>query len=224
MNRITIRVTNTKELAQKIFTITETQSPAAVLSSVRLLIQRSFNSMKNQMIADFLNLKITEEIMAGPHASNISGTLATLSGLDYGNLFSFIGFEQGSNPIDVIVEILQSTELVYVKSIPRYIEFEIHMPTAQMIFNATPMPWADGRSWAQGIEQGISGLGLYIYKSEGVQKSRSGTAIQTHFGSRSDSRPGLAPKRRTEYGRFNNKQYISAFINDWNNKFNKITL
>jgi len=225
MNRISIRITNHREIAKKFTNITETRSPALLLSSVRLMLQRNFNSMKNQMIAEFLNLKVTQEIMAGPNASNISGTLSTLSGADYGNLFSFIGFNSSDSPIDVIIEILQSTKLVYVKSIPRYIDFYIDIPTAQTIFEATPMPWADGRSWAQGIEQGISGLGLYIYKSGGAgSSSRSGTAIQTRFGSQSKSRPGLTSFRKTEYGRFNNQPYISSFINEWSKKFSDIKI
>ena len=56
------------------------------------------------MIAEFLNHPISLELKGGISANNISGTLGGVT-----NLFSFIGFDSGDDPIDPIVEILQKT-------------------------------------------------------------------------------------------------------------------
>jgi hypothetical protein len=73
--------------------------------------------------------------------------------------------------------------------------FEI--PTTKEIFDMTPMPWATGRSWARGIESGISGLGYYLKK---VKNSRSGLGVQS---STSKVRSGAV---------FRNTKYISDLI------------
>ena len=80
------------------------------------------------------------------------------------------------------------------------------MPTAQQIFLATPLPWETGRSWAKGIEEGISGLGYYIKQ---VKNSRSGLGVQ----SQNQVRKGV---------RFNNTQYISSLIKKYNKKIKEL--
>ena len=57
------------------------------------------------------------------------------------------------------------------------IEYRVDVPTEAEITTVTPMPWEGGRSWAYGIERGISGYGFYIYKK--WKTSRSGGAIQS---------------------------------------------
>jgi hypothetical protein len=50
-------------------------------------------------------------------------------------------------------------------------------PSVKEIFEMTPLPWAQGRSWAEGIEKGISNFGQFLAK--GGDKSRSGGGIQS---------------------------------------------
>ena len=215
-------ITNKLDIIRQMNKISSDQRTYASVVSPRTMLQRSFFSLKTQMLAEFENLPVTREIRAGPTAENISGTLSTKAG--YGNLFSFIGFREGSDPIKNIVEKLTTTNIRFVKVTPKEILYEVDLPSAQEIFAVTPMPWANGRSWAQGIEQGISGLGWYIYRKRGVKGSRSGTAIQTHFSRRSASRPILTKARgsfrKAEFGRFNNTAYISSFLDKWRRIFN----
>ena len=84
------------------------------------------------------------------------------------------------------------------------VKYYINIPEASEIFKATPMPWASGRSWARGIETGISGLGYLLRKEDG----RSGKAIQT--------------KSKVRSGGFQNTSYISALINKYKKQFNSI--
>ncbi len=79
------------------------------------------------------------------------------------------------------------------------VTYNVTIPEASDIFKATPLPWASGRSWAQGIETGISGLGYLLRK----EKGRSGKAVQS--------------KTKVRSGGFQNTQYISALINKYKN-------
>jgi hypothetical protein len=173
-------------------------------TEVRKIFQRAFQKKKNEMIAEFLNHPVTIEIKKGTNASNISGTLGGGSG----NLFSFIGFNSGDDPIEPILKILQSVTFDYVNSSKKTINYRVNIPTAKDIFAVTPMPWAPGRSWAKGIENGISGLGFYLRKE--TSSSRSGIGIQS-------------PRRVRKTGtRFKNTSYISTFLKKYKKEFENL--
>lgn len=171
--------------------IIDSQSPKFLRKEFNDIVQDKFNKIKNQLIQEFLNHPVTQEIKAGPNATNSSGTLN-----GKGNLFSFIGFYEGDDPIQDILNILESIEVKFIKDIQSGNQFSINFPDAKDIFAVTPMPWASGRSWAKGIESGISGLGFYMFKKS--SQSRSGEAIQTGVSINSV--------------RFKNTQYISALL------------
>lgn len=163
---------------------------------VVLQISQQFEKIKQDMLNEFDNHPVTREINDGISASNISGTLDGIT-----NLYSFIGFNEGDNPTKVIRDLLEKSTykiITNTNGISSIASFEI--PTSQEIFAITPMPWATGRSWARGIETGISGIGYYL-KVE--KNSRSGLGIQNKKQVRSNIR-------------FKNIAYISALINKFN--------
>lgn len=161
----------------------------------------SFNKIKREMIAEFKNHPVTVEIKAGPFAENSSGTLG-----GYGNLFSFIGFDEGDSPTDNIEGLLNLTRIEYNRETKDGFIMTIYLPSKQEIFSETPMPWASGRSWAEGIERGISGFGQYL-NTESIS-SRSGEGIETN-----------SVIRR---GKFKNTPYISALMNKYLKRFQQI--
>ena len=151
---------------------------------------------KNIMIKEFENHLVTKEIESGPEGYNQSGTLN-----GYGNLFSFIGFEEGMNPIEPVRAILNKA--LNVRSIPSshksmMVKFIIELPSKEEVFAASPNPWAIGRSWAKGIEQGMSGFGEYLNTMS--FKSRSGEGIQA--------------QKKIRSGGFSNTKYLSDIINN----------
>jgi len=155
------------------------------------------------MIKEFLSHPVTVEIMAGPSSSNISGTLGGVS-----NLFAFIGFDQGDQPISPILTLLEGVDLIYNKEIRNKgigVSFTASLPDAETIFTVTPLPWATGRSWAEGIERGLSGLGYLIRKSGG----RSGAAVQSRVN-------------KVRGGRFQNQAYISSLIKKYKKRFEEL--
>ena len=163
--------------------------------------KKNFDETKEEMIKEFMSDPVTIEILSGASSSNISGTLNGQA-----NLFAFIGFDSGANPIDPIITLLNSIKYKDSGESAKGRKFSVIMPTSDDIFSVTPMPWAAGRSWAKGIEQGISGLGYLLNKSSG--SSRSGVAIQATSKVRS--------------AKFNNRPYISALLKKYKKKFKKI--
>lgn len=140
---------------------------------VRIVAEEIFEKSKQQLIQEFENHPVTKEIQAGPDASNESGTLG-----GRGNLFSFIGFNDGADPIAPIKELLQGIEFSSSKG-RRFgsgFQFKVNMPDQGELENVSKMPWETGRSWLYDIERAISGLGQYLYGQ--FKNSRSGTGMQ----------------------------------------------
>lgn len=180
------------------------QAPKVLKRDFEKDFKKRFDDLKKDMIKEFLSNPVTIEISSGPTSTNISGTLGGKS-----NLFAFIGFNSGEDPIKPILEILESINFKNNGNSKKGIgiEYSVDIPSPDAIFAVTPMPWATGRSWARGIETGISGLGYLLNKSSG--KSRSGVAIQTS-----------KPVRR---GGFKNVPYISALIRKYEKKFKQLS-
>ena len=185
----------------------ELQADKEYQKQVNSIIDSEFNKIKNDYIQEFINHPITQEIKGGINAANTSGTLGGIT-----NLYSFIGFDEGTDPIRPIEDLLNKSNYRIVfnnKATDSTVIFDI--PTAAQIFEITPMPWAIGRSWARGIETGISGLGYYLKK---IKNSRSGLGIQS---STEQIRTGAS---------FKNTKYISDLINRFSKdlkNLNKIT-
>jgi ribosomal protein S17E len=144
-------------------------------SSKRILQQ--FEDIKNKMIQEFLNHPVTKEINAGLYSSNISQTLSAIN--NDGNLFTFIGFDISDDPIAPIENVLSKIQIDIIKTY-NTVSINIKYPTIDEIWNVTPMPWQEGRSWAKGIESGISGLNYYFHLKKASEKSRSTEGVQLH--------------------------------------------
>tara|TARA_R110002050_G_scaffold6443_8_gene26652 strand:+ start:3233 stop:3817 length:585 start_codon:yes stop_codon:yes gene_type:complete len=176
------------------------QLPKAVRRDFEKEIRKEFKKIKDEMLKEFLTDSVTLEILEGAGATNISGTLGGVS-----NLFAFIGFDSGEQPITPILQLLEGTQITYKQEIRKReigVEFDVSLPTAQDIFAVTPLPWASGRSWSEGIERGLSGLGYLLRKSGG----RSGAAVQSRVN-------------KVRSGRFQNRPYISALIRKYRKRF-----
>lgn len=153
------------------------------------------DELKAQMLQDFDNHIVTQEIEEGPEANNISETLEGLSPDHGGNLFSFIGFHKSDKPLEKIREVLY--ELTKIKTnnansisskFTRFAKgggvefaFDVQYPDIQEFAKDTPYPdqWSAG-SWILDLEKGIQGLSYYIYdpEFEKYEQSRSTTALE----------------------------------------------
>jgi hypothetical protein len=134
--------------------------------------ERLFRRAKNAMMQDFDKHPITAEIKAGNRAINFSNTLD-----GYGNLFSFLGFEDGSNPVGPLRDLLElGTNFRYTGFRRQEWRFKVQTPSKEAIETVTPMEWEVGNSWATAVEEGVSNLSYYLYKK--TSTSRSGTGLQ----------------------------------------------
>ena len=167
--------------------------------------ERIFERAKKDLINSFKNHPVTQEIQAGPNSSNSSGTLG-----GYGNLFSYIGFAAGANPIATVLAALEDgvemEKKAVEKKVGKFFEFAFNLkiPTMNVLSAITPMPWESGRSWLYGIEKGISGFSSYMY---GRSNGRSGVAIQT--------------RNKIRGGGFRNTPYMSKILKDFKTELKK---
>ena len=144
------------------------------------IMQERVEQAQKETISEFNKHPVTAEIEAGPRAENLSGTLG-----GYGNLYTYIGFNQGSSPVTSLRDFLVARPKVFKSS--RFVKsqssaefrFRVQIPTIQEMEALSPSPF-EGRSWIKGVERGISGLGYYLHSKSGqLSGSRSGFGLQT---------------------------------------------
>jgi hypothetical protein len=172
-----------------------------VSSAAKNICKSKFNQAKASILKEFLSDIVTREIKGGANASNSSGVLG-----GYGNLFSYIGFYDGFDPIAPIEE--------YISSYPFHAKIlsgrggsfniKVKFPSIERIKQLSGMPWEEGNSWVMGIERGISGFSNYMYNAS-LGKGRSGAAIQ------SKNAPAIA--------NFSTKRYLPSMLEEIKKRF-----
>lgn len=142
---------------------------------VRESVKKEIEIQKNNFLQEFNSHPVTQEIESGPNASNSSGTLG-----GYGNLFSFLGFSNGSNPVVPVRLLIQKIFLnKSIKITDNGFQFIVTVPSKEEFASASRLPWENGRSWLFDVEKVISGLGAYLYGKFG--SSRSGSGLQSKY-------------------------------------------
>tara|TARA_R100001224_G_C3993947_1_gene140244 strand:+ start:217 stop:849 length:633 start_codon:yes stop_codon:yes gene_type:complete len=185
---------NAKELLKEL----TVDNDRAMGTTIRNYVAPKLQKKQERLVKNFLTNKITIELKAGPTASNTSGILG-----GYGNLFSFIGFDAGTDPTDIIEKIFEQKFRFRVRRINKTGKYKItfFIPSIEEIYGLTPMPWASGSSWVDGIEKGMSNVGSYLYSSRGFGQSRAGT--------------GLQAKNKSSGVTFRNTPYITRLLNNF---------
>lgn len=175
----------------------------ALRKTLEAKIRPLFNQLRADMIQELHDHPISEEIALGP---KLNWSSPFLNG--YGDLFSFIGFQRDDNPIKPIEDLFKGLRLYSITSKGLKYKFEIrNFPTRNDIRDITPLPWATGRSWALGMEDGISGLGRYL--NIDYDKGRSGAGIQAK--NIKNLRPAFQPT-----------PYITPILKKYRAKFTQI--
>jgi len=176
-----------KTLRLNIGNLSEIKSAALEIAESKL------DDETKRFLNEFESHPVTREIEEGESGENISGTLG-----GYGNLFSFIGFENGAKPVEAVKNLIEKIRIIGSgkgEKGKKYgqVIFKVYVPSVEEFENNTPMPWAKGRSWLTGIEKGISGLGYFISKA--------------NFGR---SRGGVQSNDAVRSGGFRNVSYFSG--------------
>lgn len=145
---------------------------AEIQKDITKIAKREIIKANKELLREFLANEISKEIAAGPTSSS--------KFLKKGNLFSFFGFENGSDPVGELAEFLsKSIKLEAIRVTPKMfkIKVSISTPTLEDIESFTSLPWVD-RSWVDAVENGLSGLGAFLFSENGFNGSRSNTGIQ----------------------------------------------
>jgi hypothetical protein len=159
-----------KKLIQK-----EIFNNRAVKKMVRDIVQKEVEKEKALFQQDFESHPVTQELDGGENALNISGTLG-----GYGNLFSFLGFNQGVNPTAPVKFLIQKITLDRnIQATGNGFRVKVNVPSKDEFGAVSRLPFEGGRSWLLDIERGISGLGAYLYGR--FAGSRSGVGIQSKY-------------------------------------------
>jgi len=139
--------------------------------------QEEMSKIKQELLEDYNDHPVTRELEAGADSENIS---QTLNGI--GNLTTYIGFQEGSNPTEPVRDKLNTVTLnpkgkVSNSDSNLSFEFDVIAPSIEEIEAVGSLPFEQGNSWIRGIENGISGFGAYIY-GRMFKNSRSGKGLQ----------------------------------------------
>lgn len=158
---------------------------AAVQKQASLIAENKFNAAKQQMIAEFENHPVSQEIASGPLGPNSQYINGVNNQGNGNNLFSFIGFESNERPIDDVISFLEQSinitkkpNLNYKKNLYR---FRVRYPTVKddQLSKAAPMPRGTSINWLYAIERGISGINSYYFdRKKTFASSESGPAFQ----------------------------------------------
>jgi hypothetical protein len=155
-------------------------------------IEKQLRRETQKVLEAFDTHPITQELEGGASAPNISSTLG-----GYGNLFTFIGFDSGSDPVSPIRSLLaKSIKIVSLRKKTNVLALQLRfsVPTREEIAAVTPSPWSTD-SWVEAVERGMSGLGRYLYSSDKsrFKTSRSGGGIEASGEIRGPSASSPAP-------------------------------
>jgi hypothetical protein len=139
------------------------------------LVSEKTQQVKEELLQEFDSSPVTQEIKAGPSLTH-SAVLPN----GYGNLFGFLGFEEGSDPTIPLREELEKISVTSTKPeiINKRWRFNIFVPSTEDIDKVTPMQWETGRSWVNAVTKGLTGFSYYVNKlAQSI--GRSGGGIQS---------------------------------------------
>ena len=174
-------------------------------AEVKKLIKEQFEERKTDFVNQFEKHPVTVEL-TNEESPNISNTLG-----GYGNLFGFLGFNKGSDPITPVKEILKrNTKIdhISIKSSTDNILLRYSVPDLNDFDAAAKLEW-DATNWVKGIERGISGFQNFMSKSGG----RSDQGIQIK---------GRVKPFSGATNRFQNTKYMTDLINKFRSSINKL--
>lgn len=158
---------------------------------------------KQELIDEFNDSPVTQELEAGP---DVTESKVLPSG--YGNLFSFLGFNDNRDPVAPVREQL---EKISIAGRPRVTDrkwiFSIKAPSTDDLERISPMDWETGRSWISAVTKGLSGFSHYLQSlSRKLGRSTGGEQVKPEV------RPG-------EY--FAGTPYIIGMIGRFRRKFQR---
>lgn len=123
---------------------------------------------------------VTLELRAGADSERPSAFINYGGNRGNGNLFTFLGFYEGSDPLDQLDNMIYR-KIIVPSASPRGLvyNFSIRIPSVEEAQQRTQnLPWTDA-SWVQLIENGLpNNIMHYVVFPEGATSSRSNKGLQ----------------------------------------------
>ncbi len=167
-----------------------------VSSQMRSFVEEAFEAKKAEMIREFDNHPVSQEISAGLAGNNEAGTLDGVGKSEAGaksggkpNLFSFIGFDANSTPITDLREVLETQTRLNSRAAAVQvggglgIKYTFTALWPLEAIKSFKQPRQGGLDWPiSGIEDAVGGFGYYLYGdfSGTNSASQGGLQVKTH--------------------------------------------
>lgn len=203
--------------------IFEMLSNGEIQDEIEKAVKKQFNQEKQNTLLEFDSHDVTQEL-AEPEKGNISNTLG-----GYGDLFGFIGFEAGSDPVLPVKLALESKikfkstnlSIIYPRNARGQFATGKRTKNIKIIFQVPDLNdfdkaakfegWNGGRNWVKGIERGISGVSYYADYPRG--RSERGLQLRGQIKNSASDRPSG----------FKTRPYITEIIENFKKNFkNKV--
>ena len=203
--------------------IFEMLSNGEIQDEIEKAVKKQFNQEKQNNLLEFDSHDVTQEL-AEPEKGNISNTLG-----GYGDLFGFIGFEAGSDPVLPVKLALESKikfkstnlSIIYPRNARGQFATGKRTKNIKIIFQVPDLNdfdkaakfegWNGGRNWVKGIERGISGVSYYADYPRG--RSERGLQLRGQIKNSASDRPSG----------FKTRPYINEIIENFKKNFkNKV--
>jgi len=162
------------------------QGERVLIKKVRPFIELDYETKKEQFMEAFNADPVTQEIEGGPSAYSRVNSLAMAGG----NLFSFLGFDAGQEPIEALREYfdrsieLGRTRAGQVRGTKVVFSTPVKFPTVTEVdgyvgsTSETQLEWTS-RPFTSLLANGVPGLPNFLFnENKNFPSSRSGPAIQ----------------------------------------------
>jgi hypothetical protein len=191
------------------------QAETAIYSKIKPLIKQEFDSKKEAMLRDFEQHPVTEALKAGAANPEVDdGLVNTAHG---GNLFSLLGFEEGTDPTVAVREVLTDDVKLNLSQTKRQVKTDViefrtpvRIPNLETVHEKVGqkqrLAWTS-RGFTQLIERGIPWFSSYLFDNRRRfgDASRSSTAIEA----KNQKTGGLVKVRDGSFGPI---RYVSDIL------------
>lgn len=199
--------------------VSELLSNGDVQDAIEKAVKKEFDNEKLNTLKEFDSHVVTQELLS-PEKGNISMTLG-----GYGDLFGFIGFQSGFDPITPVKLDLESKiklkgtnlSIIYPRNARGQFATGKRTKSLKVIFEVPDLNnfdksaqfegWNGGRNWVKGIEKGISGVSYFADYPRG--RSERGLQLKGPIKNSSKDRPSG----------FKTRPYITEIIENFKKNF-----
>jgi hypothetical protein len=201
--------------------IFEMLSNGEIQDEIEKAVKKQFNQEKQKTLLEFDSHDVTQELTE-PEKGNISNTLG-----GYGDLFGFIGFEAGYDPVSPVKLALESKikfkstnlSILYPRNVrgqfatgkrTKILKVTYQVPDLNDFSKSAKFQgWNGNRNWIKGIERGISGVSYYADYPRG----RSERGLQLRGPIKNSSSEMERPSS------FKTRPYITEIVENFKKNF-----